>query len=309
VLGRRVWADEEVQSLARNFLCVADEVWNLDHTDAPGSKFFKEYAAKASFELKWGATTKQGVYAMTPDGDYLSGHVARHNKAETVAMLRKALEKWNGIVASKGLKPKAIPARPAHQTWGTQGVTSNAGGDAGSKAGLILQVTVRDLPYKGEAHPGPAEYKNWFNQTWVDFTEQEMASLLPKGSGKTPVPDALFKKVVKETLLDFVRGQTSGWSDGAVKKAALTVEPIPGKEGTLTVRYQGEFDLNEGGRGFDGKLHGKAVFDVRANKFRTFELVAVGMRRGKTENFRGDAPPSPLGLAFIIENQYDKASR
>ena len=63
MLGRRVWADEEVQSLARNFLCIADEVWTLDHIDSPGSKFFKEYASKASVELRWGASTKQGVYA------------------------------------------------------------------------------------------------------------------------------------------------------------------------------------------------------------------------------------------------------
>jgi len=309
VLGRRVWADEEVQSLARNFLCVADEVWTLDHIDSPASKFFKEYAAKASFELRWAPSTKQGVYAMTPEGDFLSGHVARHNKADTVQMLRKALDKWNTITAAKGLKPKAIPPRPAHQTWGPQGLTTQAGGDAGSKAALILQVTVRDLPYKGEAHPGPAEYKNWFNQTWVDFTEQEVAALLPKGNGKTPIPDALFRKVARETLLDFVRGQTGGWSEGAVKKASLTAEAMPGKEGTLTVRYQGEFELSEGGKGFDGKLHGKAVFDLRTNKFRSFELVAAGMRRGKTEQFRGDAPPSPLGLAFIIENQYDKAAK
>lgn len=61
-------------------------------------------------------------------------------------------------------------ARPPH-----------AGGDAGAKAGLILQVTVRDLPYRGELHPGPVEYRNWFNQTWLDFTEQETMSLLPRG--------------------------------------------------------------------------------------------------------------------------------
>ena len=284
-------------------------MWSLDHTDAPGSKFFKEYAAKASAKLRWGPSTKQGVYAMTPDGDFLGGHVARHNKADTVQLLREALQKWNEIAASKGLKPKPIPARPANQTWDAQGVARNAGGDAGGKTGLILQVTVRDLPYKGDPHPGPAEYKNWFNQTWVDFTEQETASLLPKAGAKTPIPDAIFKKVAKETLLDFVRGQTSPWSDGAVKKASLTVEPIPGKEGTLTVRYQGEFELSEGGRSFDGKLHGKGVFDLRTNRFRSFELVAAGMRRGKTEFFRGDAPPSPLGLAFIIENQYDKSAK
>lgn len=285
---------------------MADEVWSLDNLDSPGSKFFKDYTTKAAFELRWGATTKQGIYAMTPDGGYLSGHYGRHDKAVTIAMMRKALQKWNDQVAAKGLKPKPIPTRPANQTWDAQGLTRNAGGDAGARSGLILQVTVRDLPHKGEPHPGPAEYKNWFNQTWVDFTEQELASLLPKGSGKTPVPDALFRKIAKESLLDFVRGQTSAWSDGAVKKAALTVEPIPGKEGTLTVRYQGEFDLSDGGRGFDGKVHGKGVFDLRANRFRTFELVAAGMRRGRTEVFRGDAPPSPLGIAFIIENQYDK---
>jgi hypothetical protein len=297
-----------VQSLARNFLCVADEVWALDHLDSPGAKFFKEYSTKAAFELRWGPTTKQGVYAMTPDGDYLSGHVARHDKAATVAMLKKALQKWNDLIATKGIKPKPIPPRPANRTWDA-GLAPNAGGDAGAKAGLILQATVRDLPYKGELHPGPAEYKNWFNQTWVDFTEQETASLLPKGPGKTPVPDALIRKIAKESLIDFVRGQAPGWSDAGVKKAVLTVEPIPGKEGTITVRYQGEFELSEGGRGFDGKLHGKAVFDTRLNRFRSFELVAAGMRRGRTENFRGDAPPSPLGLAFIIENQYDKVGR
>jgi hypothetical protein len=294
-----------VQSLARNFLCVADEVWTLDHIDSPSGKFFKDYAAKASGELSWGPTTKQGIYAMTPDGGYLSGHVARHGKAETVAMLKKALQKWTEIASAKGLKPKPIPPRPANQTWDAQTLARNAGGDA-AKAALILQVTVRDLPHKGDPHPGPAQYKNWFNQTWLDFTEQEVAGLLPRDNKKLPVPDAVVRAIAQGALLDFVRGQAPGWSDAAVKKAVLTVEPVPGKEGTMSVRYQGEFDLSEGGRSFDGKLHGRAVFDLRANRFRTFELVAAGIRRGKTENFRGDAPPSPLGIAFIIENQYDK---
>jgi hypothetical protein len=308
VIGRRVWADEDVQALARNFLCVADEVWTLDHVDNPASKFFKDFIKAASFELSWGPTTKQGVYAMTPEGDYLSGHVARHDKAATIVMLKAALAKWNDIVAKKGLKPKAIPPRPLHHTWDAQGLARNAGGDAGPRTGLILQVTVRDLPYKGERHPGPAEYRNWFNQTWTDFTQEELLSLLPKAGAKTPVPDALFRKLAKETLLDFVRGQTGSWSDGAIKKATLTVEPAGAKEGSISVRYQGEFHFEEGGRGFEGKLHGKALFDTKANRFRMFELVAAGMRHGKTENFRGDAPPSPIGLAFIIEDQYDKQS-
>lgn len=295
-----------MQALARNFLCVADEVWFLDHSDTPGAKVFKEFVKSAGGQLSWGPTTKQGVYAMTPDGEFLAGHVARHDKAATLALMRDALKKWGEIAAKKGLKPKPIPPRAANRTWDAQqGLARNAGGDAGAKAGLILQVTVRDLPYRGERHPGAPEYRNWFNQTWIDFSDSETMSLLPK-NGKSPVPDALVRKLARETMLDFVRGQTPAWSEGAVKKATLTVEPAPGKEGFVNVRYQGEFHLEEGGRAFEGRLHGKAMFDPRTGRFRNFELIAAGMRRGRTENFRGDAPPSPLGLAFIIEDQYDQ---
>jgi hypothetical protein len=308
VLGRRVWADDDVQVLAKSFLCVADEVWTLDHADTPGAKFFKEFVASSGGALSWGPTTKQGVYVMTPDGEYLGGHVARHDKASTVALLKDALKKWNEIAARKNLKPKPIPARATNRTWGAEGLAANAGGDAGRKSALIVQVFVRDLPYKGERHPGPPEYQNWYNQTWMDFTAEEAQSLLPKAGGRTPVPDALVRKIAREALLDFVRGQTGAWPDAAIRKAALTVEPAPGKEGLITVRYQGDFELGDAGRGFDGKLHGTASVDARTGRFVKFELAAAGMRRGRTENFRGNEPPSPLGVAFVIEGQYEKGA-
>lgn len=306
MIGRRVWADDDVQALAKNFLCVADEVWTLDHTDTPGARFFKEFVASSGGALSWGPTTKQGVYVMTPDGDYLAGHVARHDKASTVALLKDALKKWNEVVAKKGLKPKPIPARTTNRTWGAEGLVANAGGDAGKRSALIVQVFVRDLPYKGERHPGPPEYQNWYNQTWMDFTPEEVQSLLPKAGGKSPVADALVRKIAKEALLDFVRGQTGAWTDAQIRKAVLTAEPAPGKDGLVTVRYQGEFELGDAGRGYDGKLHGTAGYDPRSGRFVKFELVAAGMRRGKTENFRGNEPPSPLGVAFVIEGQYEK---
>ena len=46
MLGRRVWSDDEVQKLAANFLCVADEVWGLEHLDTPGHKFFQAFGKK-----------------------------------------------------------------------------------------------------------------------------------------------------------------------------------------------------------------------------------------------------------------------
>ncbi len=302
MLGRRVWADDDVQALARQFLCVGDEVWFLDNADTPGSKLFKEYVRNAAGKVDFGGSTKQGVYAMTPDGDFLAGHFARHDKASTLQLLRDALQRWNEIAAKKSLKPKAIPPRPRNRTWGADGLAPNAGGDAGAKAALILQAVVRDLPFKGERQPGPAAYKGAFNQTWMDLTSPEMQDLLPKGGVRTLVPEATFRKLAKESLLDFVRGQTEPWSDAAIKKAVLTVESVPGG-----LRYAGEFKAEEGGRGFDARLHGKAVFDAGANRFRFFELAAVGMRSGSTRvNFRFQEPPSPLGVVFILEDQYDK---
>jgi hypothetical protein len=308
VLGRRVWADDEVQALAKNFLCVADEVWTLDHLDTPGAKFFKGFVANSAGAVPFGGTTKQGVYVMTPEGDYLGGHFARHDKAVTITLLQDSLKKWNDLVAKKGLKPKPIPVRRASRTWGAEGLVANAGGDAGRKSALILEVFVRDLPYKGERHPGPDQYRNWVNQTWMDFTAEELQGLVPKNSTKTPVPEPIVRKFAREGLFDFVRGQSGGWADGGIRKLALWVEPAGTKDGAAVVRYQGEFEFGDVGRGFDGKLYGTAQIDPRSGRFKMFELAAAGMRRGRTENFRGDAPPSPLGIAFVIEGQYEKSA-
>ncbi|HEX7901892.1 MAG TPA: hypothetical protein VF950_29305 [Planctomycetota bacterium] len=302
MLGRRVWADDDVQALAKNFLCVGDEIWFLDNVDSPGSKLWKTFVKNAAGKIEFGGSTKQGVYAMTPDGEFLAGHFARHEKAETLQLMRDALKRWTEIAAKNSYKPKPIPSKALNRTWGADGLARNAGGDAGAKAATILQVVVRDLPFKGERQPGPASFKGAFNQTWLDLTAQETQDLLPKGGGRTVVPDALFRKLAKDALLDFVRGQTPPWSDAAIQKAQLVVEPAPGG-----LRYTGEFKAQEGGRGFDAKLHGKAVWDAGANRFRLFELLAVGTRSGSTSvNFRFQEPPSPLAVAFLIEDQYDK---
>ena len=302
MLGRRVWADDDVQALARQFLCVGDEVWLLDNQDSPGGKLFKEYVRRAAGKVSFGSTTKQGVYAMTPDGEFLAGHFAAHDKAATLQLLREALKQWGEIAAKRNLKAKPIPVKVQNRTW-ANGLERTAGGDVGAKAGLILQVLVRDLPFKGEEKPGPAAYQGAYNQTWVDLTVQETQDLLPKGGAKSVVPEALFRKIARESLLDFVRGQTDPWPDSAIKKAVLTVEPAAGG----AVRFQGEFLAQEGRRSFDAKLHGKAVFDAGAGRFRSFELVAAGMRSGSAgANFRFQEPPSPIGVAFIIEDQYDK---
>ena len=296
-----------MQALAKNFLCVADEVWLLDHLDTPGAKFFREYVKRVPPQLGFGSTTKQGVYVMTPDGDFLGGHFARHGKSETLALLKESLGRWNEIVREKGLKPKPIPVVPTNHTWGAEGLPYSAGGKDGPKGALILQVYSRDMPGPVEKPAAGGVYQNAWNENWIDFTAQEMAGFLPKAGPKGEVPEPLFRRMARACLIDNVRGQTAQWEEAQIRKASLTSEVVSAKDGLTTVRLHGEFAAEAGPRGYSGTLHGRAVFDTKAGRFKTFELVATGIRKGGTSaNFRGNDPPSTIGHAFVIEGQYDK---
>lgn len=308
MLGRRVWSDEEVQKLASKFLCVADEVWGLEHLDGVGPKFFQAYGKKVPADQWMTGATKQGVYAMTADGDYLGAHAARHNKEQTLLLLTRSLERWEQLVKEKGLQPKPIPRRAARR-WEGEGLTVRAGGSAGAGAALILQVNSRDLPRADGKFAGPGEYRTAWNQNWLDFTAQEVSALLPKNGQRTDVAPAMFRRLARESLIDNVRGQTGGWPEAAIRKASLTTEPVSVQGDLTTVRFAGEFRAEEPHRSFDGNLRGKAVYDTRKGKFVLFELVGVGVRTGGTgqANFRtvGEGP-SALGVSFILEGQYAK---
>lgn len=280
-------------------------MWGLEHLDGPGPRFFQAYGKKVPAEEWWIAGTKQGEYAMTPDGDYLGAHPGRHSKEQTIALLTRSLQKWAEIVKEKGLAPKPIPKR-SKRLWEKEGVAARAGGSLGAGAALILQVNSRDLPRADGKFAGPGEYRKAWNQNWLDFSAQDAAGFLPKNNAKTEVPPAIFRRMARETLIDNVRGQTGTWPESAVKKASLTVEPDSTEGDALTLRLDGEFRAEESSRSFDGKLHGKAVYDTRLRRFTRFELVAVGVRTGGTgqANFRtvGEGP-SALGISFVVEGQ------
>jgi hypothetical protein len=306
-LGRRVWSDDEVQKLASQFLCVADEVWGLEHLDTPGPRFFQQYGKTVPPEQWWLDKTKQGIYSMTADGEYLGAHAARHSKEQTIDLLTRSLKKWEEIVKAKGLNPRPIPRRGKWH-WEGNGVAARAGGNAGATAALILQVNSRDLPRADGRFAGPGEYRNAWNQNWLDFSAQDAAGFLPKDGARTEVPSALFHRMAREALIDNVRGQTGSWPEAAIRKAVLTSEPVLTQGDSWTVRLEGEFRAEESSRSFDGKLHGKAVYDTRMKRFTHFELVAVGVRTGDTghANFRtvGEGA-SALGISFVLEGKVE----
>jgi hypothetical protein len=152
--------------------------------------------------------------------------------------------------------------------------------------------------------------QNAWNQTWLDFTAEEVRGLLPSGGTKGSVPDALARRIYRKSLIDNVRGQTDEWRDNEIKRATLTTETVGSKNGQLTVRLHGEFEAEDDTHSMKATLHGRAVFDTGANRFVLIELAAVGTRRGGTQfNKRDDEAQTPIGFAFMIENQYDKKSK
>ena len=310
MLGRRVWSERDVQKLAAEFVCVADEVWNLVNTDVPAARFFKSYGLNCPPAL-WssGATTKQGLYLMTPDADHLSGHFGRHDKDATLRVLNEALTTWRELVRDKKYKTKPVP-EPEGGTWDADGVCERAGGEHGANAALILKVFARDMPGQHQANDGAM--KGAFNQTWLDFDEAQLLGFLPAdGARKGEVRDAVFRRLAQKVLVDNVRGQTPDWRDNQMVTAKLETEVASVKRGKATIQFVGEFEAGDARHGMKLSLYGEAIYDQASKRFERFELVAIGVRRGGSQfNKRdNDEAESPIGFTLVIEGQDEKKPR
>ena len=123
------------------------------------------------------------------------------------------------------------------------------------------------------------------------------------------MPTGVLEKLALETLKDSVRGQCSDWKKGALKEGELETECIEKERERLTMRLTGFARLEQQGRAYDCRLHGKAVYDERQGRFLLFELVAAGQRSGSDEfNFRSDdLGPAPMGVAYILHQPTDRA--
>ena len=326
VARQQVWSDDEIQKLSTNFVCATAEVWTLSTGKGPASDFFH----KAGGPTQGGHA--HGLYLFTPDGESLGFLFISRPKEPALKLIQEGLKKWESIVAQKGYKPKPIPAlapQYSTQTWP----------DLAAKSGLFLQVISRDLT-RGDGTPFPdpknayAMQSKWrWNQWFLDLTPAEAQSLLPKDGPKSNVPDALVRKLAKKYLVDNANGNNSGYrTDGFLKKAVLTTESMGLQGSLLTVRLHGEVSTEEGTEGynpsmgsqlaiygdhrvdvqglygFEGALHGKAVYDTASQKFVYFELVAVGNRKGMRSKDDNQYWPSRIGFTFSIEGQNDKSA-
>lgn len=305
-----VWSDPDIQKLSREFVTVADEVYMLYPEDAGNLARVKDDPAHLLFK-RFGESmppgdwhhpgTKQGIYMMGPDGEYLEGAFAASGDPGNVRQrLLRALERWATLRKEKQYANRPVPAAPQPPIPPQYAASP-----------LVLRVSLRDLR-PGETATTPRwrlggfddkswpEFMRWaWNQNW--FGIPRPTAFVPSGEQPEPVDPATFRRLCREVLVDNVRGQAPEWRDAELQVATLTMRRLASGR-TLAIEYQGQARMAAGERGLEATLYGQAEWDAAKQQFMRFDLVALGTRRGAAgANQRKDQPgPSPIGIALRL---------
>lgn len=308
-----VWSDPEIKKLSKDFVTVADEVYllypedpgNLARVkDRPDHLFFKKYGESMPAGDWNHPGTKQGIYMMGPDGEYLEGKFAASGNAGDIRRrIERALVKWDALKKQKKYANKPVP----EVAWSPPpGVTGE----------LVLRVNIRDLPRGGrdksgarihevdgntEYYPG---YVKWaWNENWIGL--RSAGSLVPKGSGPEKVDRSVVSQICQEVLVDNVRGQASTWRPSEVKTADVTMRLLSARNGVQRISYTGKVSMSAGSRSYDATLYGESEWNAVTNEFLSFEIVVIGLRKGASRynNRDNDPGPAPMGVTLSLRRQ------
>ncbi|MCI0463447.1 MAG: hypothetical protein L0Z62_41445 [Gemmataceae bacterium] len=279
--------------LASQFIPVADEVHRLQSGTDPECRLFQKLGDKGHYGRKAAGTTRQGTYAATPSGVLLVS-INSNDPARIADLLRRALAKWETL----SRKERLLAEAPEGQAAAVKRPERLYPRD-----GLVLHVFSRDLPRQA---PGKGWQGKAWNRDYAWFTSKEARQIVPRQpqvGQKQEVPAALIRRLACVHLVDNVRGQTIPFEERHIKKARLSAEVTAVQDNLVSLRLEGETHTAEGtNRGFEARLLGKATWDMQEERFRTFELLALGPRWGATQfNVRrGDLGPAPMGILFTL---------
>lgn len=301
-----VWSDPEIKRLSKDFVTVADETYylypeNPSHLerakDRPDHVFFKKFGEAMPAGAWNHPGTKQGIYMMGPEAEYLEGRFAASGEPGDIrTRLTRALERWETLRKEKGYANKPIPSKPWSPPPGVEGE-------------LVLRVNLRDLPRGpgdksgARRHELPAtgmwnEFIKWaWNENWMPI--EKAASFVPKGSEPEEVDPTVVQAIARQVLVDNVRGQAPEWTAEEVKSATITMRRLDDK----TIEYTGAVSMVSGSRGYDAKLYGRGVWDGK--KFDSLDIVVLGMRRGaaRFNQRENDRDPAPMGVTLSLSRR------
>lgn len=271
--------------------------------------FFRRVARHGHYAGREGPnSSRQGIYAFAPDGTFLaSGNPTRAPAARR--LLGRALARWATLPATSRRAPEPLLAalRAVRRDRGRYPV-----------GGLALSSHVRDLTPPPAGAPDVAA-RAW-NRDVLWLTRAEARAFVPaqiRTGARQAVPRALVLRLVRTNLVDVVRGQTDPWRTEDVRVAELTSEVIAVDDGRATLRLRGRALAVQTGRwpidgvrdaaapaeqerGYGPTLLGRATWDVRAERFIAFTLIAAGPRWGATGHNVRTTDPGPRPMAVVL---------
>lgn len=315
-----VWSDPKVQELAKEFVCVAEEVhliypegdWALNRIkDEPGHLLFKGYGAQMP-EGDWNDPgTKQGIYMMGPNGEYLEGaHAVSGSSSRLVERLQAALDRWKPLKKDKKYAEEKIPA------------AAEVAPPQMASAPMALRVSLRDLPRgKGDTSGRRRTKRDLSGRGWMAFVEwawnqnwyavSDPAAFVPRGKREEAVPAEAAQALIRATLIDNVRGQNPRWKAEHVKESALSMRVVKKTGKRWEIEYTGSARLDAGKKAYSPTIFGRAQWDPRAKAFTAFRMVAIGEREGAAKfNQRAkDKAPAPMGVLLELHLPAEEAPK
>lgn len=279
-------------------------------------KFFQKMLAHARELEKQGQSVAilgsgchtQGMYVLTPAGQVL-GSVHQWDQPKLyVAMLKRSLVKWRDLSPDRRRLPYA-PDRSKGRL-GDPLRTSLYPED-----GLVLTEITRALPYEPESGPrynrAMASHPAYTRLDHAWFRKKEARKFLPakiEPGATHEVPQDILDRLARchlGTNTDTIAG---AFGEGTVKGARLTVA-VAGVAGDraecrmegATWVYGPQESADGKNSGYQANLLGRMVFDLKNERFKEFELVALGIREHGGSEVRNDTPnPIPLGVLLTL---------
>jgi len=280
-----------VQKLAAEFVVVADACDRMqkEFCQDEDALLFRKFAKQRTLKAgnRGGA---QGHYAVTPSGELLAASSSANYKV-LVEMMKQGLAKWETLPREKRLLAKA-PDPKAADNWRRQEKLY-------PDDGLVLRVVARDK--KRERWPDS-------NLDYAWFRKDEARGLLPdkpKKGAKHDVPRGLVERLARFHLLDNVHALNyTFFPKEAIEKARLTSTVLQVKDNLVSLSFEGETRaslVSPKKIGYEPKLLGRATFNLKEQKFVSFELLAVGLRWGLGNcNQRHNPTPALMGIVFTL---------
>lgn len=277
--------------------------WALDRlADDPGHLLFKAYGARVP-KGDWNEHgTKQGIYLMGPEGEYLEGaHAASGSGSALAKRMRRALERWEALAEEKDYANRDVPK-----------ATAMAPPEV-ANAPLALRVFMRDLPRSEDDDSGRRRterdlrgrhwmaFTEWaWNQKWI--TLDDPGALVPRSKEFEPVPGGVAQRIVRRALVDNVRGQNPNWKAEHVRSLELSMRIVRSEKKHWSIEYRGEVRLEGDGKSYAPKIYGEATWNHLEKEFEALRWVAIGPREGRARfnQRKGDESPAPMGVVIEL---------